>query len=156
MSPLSSKWIQALHWLARTGLGLLILYAGVVKMQDPVHFAESVKAFELTSPRWTEVLTYGVPAVETVAGLILMFGIPSLWRGAAVALAALLGVFCMAIASAWWRGLPVSCGCFGDASGVPTDPIWWLVRNAVLMGILLVLVAVQPQMRRTIGANGNR
>jgi uncharacterized membrane protein YphA (DoxX/SURF4 family) len=143
----SSKWLHTLHWLARTGIGLLFLYAGVVKMRDPVHFVENVKAFELTSPRWTEVLTFGVPALETVAGLILLLGIPSLWRGAAVVLAGLLAVFGVAIAAAWWRGLPVSCGCFGETSGVPTDPVWWLIRNAALAGILISLAA-------SLGKNG--
>ncbi len=149
ISPRGSKWIYVAHWLTRTGVGLLFLYAGFVKMRDPVHFAESIKAFEFTSPRWTEVLTFGVPAVEAVAGLILLLGIPSLWRGSAVALAGLLGVFCVAIASTWWRGLPVNCGCFGDASGVPTNPAWWLIRNAVLAGVLLLLVAFQIPMKRS-------
>ena len=140
MLPRSSKWLHVLHWLARTGLGLLFLYAGAVKMHDPIHFAESVKAFELTSPRWTEVLTFSVPAFETVASLILFLGIRSLWRGAAFVLAGLLAVFSVAIGAAWWRGLPVSCGCFGEPSGVPTDPMWWLIRNAALVGTLIFLV----------------
>lgn len=142
-----SKWLNVAHWLTRTGIGLLFFYAGVVKMRDPIHFVESIKAFELTSPRWAEILTFGVPALEAVAGLILLLGITSLWRGAAVTLAGLLAVFCVAIASAWWRGLPVNCGCFGETSGVPTDPVWWLLRNAVLAGVLLFLVRFQLPMK---------
>jgi len=142
-----SKWIYVAHWLTRIGVGLLFLYAGIVKMLDPVHFAEGIKAFELTSPQWAEVLTFGVPALEAVAGLILFLGVRSLWRGAAVVLAGLLAVFCGAIVSAWWRGLPVSCGCFGDASGVPSDPMWWSIRNAALAGVLLLLVGFHSRIR---------
>jgi uncharacterized membrane protein YphA (DoxX/SURF4 family) len=133
--------LHIVHWLARTGLGALFLYTGVVKALDPGAFAESIKAFELTGPRGTEVLTFNVPALEIVAGAILLLGIPRLWRGAATVLAGLLGVFCLAVALAWTRGLTVSCGCFGGTA-VPTDPGWWLLRNAVLAGGLLALLAM--------------
>ncbi len=135
------SWLRVLHGLVRAGLGALFLYTGVVKALDPAAFAESIMAFELTGPRGTEALTFGVPALESVAGLILLLGIPRLWRGAALVLAGLLLVFIVAIALAWARGLTVSCGCFGGAGGVPGNPAWWLLRNGALAAALLLLVA---------------
>ncbi|HEY5793051.1 MAG TPA: MauE/DoxX family redox-associated membrane protein [Chthoniobacterales bacterium] len=144
MKPvLSPKASYALHWMARTGLGLLFFYAGIVKILDPIRFAESIKAFELTGPRLTEALTFGVPALELAGGCILALGVRSLWRGAASVLAGLLGVFSAAVASAWWRGLAVSCGCFGAPDSFPSNPAWWLARNALLAAVLAALVLTQ-------------
>jgi uncharacterized membrane protein YphA (DoxX/SURF4 family) len=147
--------IHVVHWLARTGLGALFLYTGVMKALDPGAFAESIKAFELTGPRGTEALTFGVPALEVVAGVILLLGIPQLWRGAAAVLAGLLGVFCLAVALAWARELTVSCGCFGGVA-VPTDPGWWLLRNALLAGELLALLAISSRRAPADGVSMQR
>lgn len=140
----------AFHWLIRTGLGLMFIYSGAVKMIDPANFAENIKEFEIAGPRLTELLTYGIPAMEFVAGVILAIGIRSLWRGAAGVLVCMLLTFTFIVALAWARGLTVSCGCFGDTSHLPTSPAFWIARNVVIALALITLVrktALQPVAR---------
>jgi hypothetical protein len=75
-----------------------------------------------------------LPATELVLGLSLIFA-PAPWRRAAtVGVEILFLLFTIAVASAYARGINITCGCFGgggDAIGPLT-----LARNlALLLGI---------------------
>lgn len=119
---------------ARVGVGLIFIYAGVVKAMDPSAFAESIRHFRLVSGLLAELLAFYLPYLEIVTGAALV--IHRATQAAAVILSALVCIFTLALASAWWRGLDVSCGCFGKTLAV-TDLSWAMLRNAMLLSALI-------------------
>ena len=85
-----------------------------------------------------------LPWLEIAAGAALL---GKRWRlGALLIVAGLLLVFMGALGSAWWRGVDVSCGCFGHEI---ERAAWWIPmgRDAVLLAIAAaawLLEARQP------------
>lgn len=113
----------------RLVLGLLFLWAGVVKMKDPYGFQEHLLAYQLLPFALTGVVALFLPALEALLGLALIlrrWEIESLWW-----ILVLTGGFAFGLGSAWIRGLNIECGCFGaaDLSGTYA---WWLFRDLAL------------------------
>src|ERR1051326_3516598 len=101
----------------------IFLYAGVLKMLDPVQFAHDVKNYQILP--WT-------------LSVALAFYLPWLYRGALFFLAILTVVFTLATAAAKIRGLDITCGCFGHASQHWSFP----AHLATNLGILVALLAL--------------
>ncbi|MBX5459396.1 MAG: hypothetical protein IRZ31_21100, partial [Thermogemmatispora sp.] len=83
-----------------------------------------------------------LPAVEIGCALALLLGIAARWMASALLI--LLLVFSAALASAWWRHLPLPCHCFGEAdpgkvSSFPRS----LLRNAGL-GVVALSTGLAP------------
>jgi uncharacterized membrane protein YphA (DoxX/SURF4 family) len=92
-------------------------------------------------------VAWGLPFAELALAVLLVVGLAT--RLAAAGSAVLLGLFMVAMASAWARGLQIHCGCFGGgpAAGVQaSDYLVELVRDAGLLAIALLL-AWQPDSR---------
>lgn len=104
--------------LLRFALAAVFLYAGVVKIWDFPHrawatpeFMNDVLNYQLLPWYPSMAVAAFLPWLEIVAGAALL---GRRWRlGALTVLSTLTLVFLGAMASAWWRGLDVSCGCFG-------------------------------------------
>ncbi len=112
-------------------LGGIFVYAGQAKIQAPAVFADSIASFRLLPAALSNVLAIGLPPFEVLLGLLLVTG----WRGRTSSFCALLttSVFVMALVSAWVRGIPVDCGCFGAAdTPVKEWPLWLLVGRDLL------------------------
>ena len=105
----------------RIGLGLLMAYAGAMKLiEPPATFAEEIGNYRLL-PALAPAAAATLPAVEVVAGLALIL-LRGGWRqGAALLNLSLLLVFTAAVASARARGIDLRCGCFGGESGPVTN-----------------------------------
>ncbi|MUM77306.1 DoxX family membrane protein [Pseudodesulfovibrio sp. F-1] len=98
----------------RLGLGGAFVYAGVLKLMDPMAFAAAIDGYGLVSWSTAKTLARVLPAVEVVTGAGLVFDI----RGALGLVVAQLLVFMGVLAWAMHLGLDVDCGCFGP-SGLP-------------------------------------
>ncbi|MEO0056017.1 MAG: hypothetical protein RLZZ50_1964 [Verrucomicrobiota bacterium] len=112
----------------------VLAWAGVTKLADPSLFAIDIANYRLLSPIFSAMAAVYLPWLELclAAGLL----VPRL-RGVARWLAlGLVLVFCVALCSAWVRGLDIRCGCFGGSAGGATE-IEALARNAVLVGLLV-------------------
>lgn len=124
-------------------LAAVWLVAGVAKISDLDGMQRSIVAFDLVPFSTTAALAFIIPASEILLGLLLLAGVGV--RVAAVGSAVLLGVFMVAIAAAWARGLAIDCGCFGSTGLAPPDPVKGyvtdLVRDSVLLGLALWCVA---------------
>jgi uncharacterized membrane protein YphA (DoxX/SURF4 family) len=118
-------------------LGGIFVYAGVVKVLDPVQFANDIDNYK-TVPWFISVrLALYLPWLEIFCGLAVIFHF--LYRGGLSILTALIAVFIGATIAAKVRGLDITCGCFGHASknwGFTTH----LALDLVLLGGLLFLV----------------
>ena len=90
-----------------------------------------------------------LPWLELVAGFGLL--IPQIRRGSALVIALLLFAFIILHASAWARGLDISCGCFSAHQSYKTpDYLWLIFRNLGLLtvcGCVLIRDWQYPQQR---------
>lgn len=117
----------AINFLLRIAFGGLFVYAGIVKLADPlgiVGFTDDIRTFDILSDPWVAWLAMTLPWFEVICGFAVMAG--PLRHGALVLLNMSLLAFLGALISAWVRGLDVSCGCFGhsDAHASVMELIW--------------------------------
>ena len=98
----------------RVVLGGLFVYAGVVKIGNPLDFAQDIRNYRLVGQALSFVVAIVLPWLEILAGAFLIAGI---WkRGAALVITGLLVFFIILTLVTMARGLDVDCGCFGSLS----------------------------------------
>jgi putative oxidoreductase len=129
------SWLASpyLSLLFRLSLGVLFVYAGLVKIIDPLGFAHALYNYHVL-PAWLiNPLAICLPWVELMAGAGLIAGI--MVAGGALVVSGLLAVFAIAIGVGLIRGLDIACGCFSTSASA--EPISWLfvVRDLLLLGM---------------------
>ncbi|MBN2266049.1 MAG: DoxX family membrane protein [Candidatus Aminicenantes bacterium] len=98
----------------RVVLGGLFVYAGVVKIADPLDFAQDIRNYRLVGQALSFVAALVLPWLEILAGAFLVLGV---WkRGAVLVITGLLVFFIVLTLVTMARGLDVDCGCFGAVS----------------------------------------
>lgn len=130
------KWILAASWAGRLIAGAVFIYAAVLKLLDPVTFAQDIANYQ-AFPHWTWNLAAAVvPVVELLGGLALLTGFKR--RAGSLMLGALTLAFIGLIFSVIVRGIDLSCGCFGEAT--QASAVGWplLLRD---LGLLVAIVA---------------
>ncbi len=113
--------------------------AGVSKVGEPLRTLASVYSYQIDVPDWVAwALAHGLPWGEILLGVALLSGV---WlRVTAWCAQAVLGVFLLVTAQAWWRELPIDCGCVDlgalhPALAVLETPGGAVLRNLLLMGL---------------------
>jgi len=122
---------RALLLAGRIGLGLVLLYAGYAKLQQPwISFAATIEAYKILPPDAVIFTARTLPWFELLLGALLVLGVGLRWV-AAVASALLLMFFAILVRS-YALGMDVDCGCFG-----PGEKLSWktLVRDGLLVGV---------------------
>ncbi len=117
-------------------VGALFVYAGAVKVLDPVGFAGDIENYKMMPWPIGVRLAFYLPWLEILCGLALITRF--LYRGGLLILTALMAVFVVATIVAKMRGLDISCGCFGHASKYLSFA-WHLALDFVLVAALLFL-----------------
>jgi putative oxidoreductase len=117
-------------------IGGLFIYAGVIKVLDPVEFAGDIENYKTLPWPIGVRLAFYLPWLEILCGLALITR--QLYRGGLFILTVLMSVFILATIVAKARGLDISCGCFGHASKSLTFA-WHLALDFLLLGGLLFL-----------------
>lgn len=131
MKPKKKELVLA---AVRMGLGAVFIYAGVLKIREPEAFAGSVAAYQIFPYYLNYLVAATVPWVETLCGLLLIFGFRV--RAAAGIVAGMNILFIVLLASTIARGLDIDCGCFRQ--GGEKTPAW----IAILRDILFLSAAV--------------
>jgi putative oxidoreductase len=118
-------------------IGGLFIYAGVVKVLDPVQFAADIDNYKILP--WTigVRLAFYLPWLEIFCGLALITR--KLYLGGLSLLTAMVVVFITASVIAKARGLDITCGCFGHASD-NLGFAWHLALDFVLLAGLIFLM----------------
>ena len=122
---------RSLLLVGRIGVGLVLLYAGYAKLQQPwISFAATIEAYKILPPDAVIFTARTLPWFEVVLGALLVLGVGLRWV-AAVASALLLMFFAILMRS-YALGMDVDCGCFG-----PGEKLSWktLVRDGLLVGV---------------------
>jgi putative oxidoreductase len=120
-------------WMAlRFALALTFVLAGLSKAFDPQSFTLAIEHYHLTPWDVSVALALYLPWIELAVGLALLF--KKLYLGALAITLFLSVLFLAAVASAWWRALDLSCGCFGSSQNHTHYP------SHLALNLLLVLV----------------
>jgi putative oxidoreductase len=117
-------------------IGGLFIYAGAIKVLDPVGFAGDIDNYKTLPWPVSVRLAFYLPWLEILCGLALITRL--LDRGGVFVLTVLMAVFIIATIVAKMRGLDISCGCFGHASQYLSFA-WHLALDFLLLGGLLFL-----------------
>jgi hypothetical protein len=118
-------------------LGGIFLYAGIMKALDPGAFVGDLRGFQVFPETALPILAAFVPYLEIFVGAALVLGV--LYSGALFLSGGQLLTFAALLASAMWRGLDISCGCFGRHAGGDSVEIG-LLRDGILLLIWFALV----------------
>lgn len=116
--------------------GGLFIYAGALKMIDPIQFATDVDNYKILPWTICAGLAFYLPWLEIFCGLALVFRL--LYRGALSILIALISIFIIVTVAAKIRGLDITCGCFGHASQHWSFPAH-MATDLAILGALIVL-----------------
>jgi uncharacterized membrane protein YphA (DoxX/SURF4 family) len=117
-------------------IGGLFVYAGVVKVLDPVGFAGDIENYKILPWPIGVRMAFYLPWLEIFCGAALITR--RLHRGALFILTVLMSVFIIVTIIAKARGLDISCGCFGHATK-SLSFAWHLVLDFILLGGILFL-----------------
>jgi len=120
-------------------VGGIFIYAGVIKVLDPVQFGLDIDNYK-SLPWFVSVrLAFYLPWLEIFCGLAVIFRF--LYRGGLSILTALIAVFIGATIAAKMRGLDITCGCFGHASEHWNFPQHMAIDLAILIALVALLFA---------------
>ncbi|MEM6915811.1 MAG: MauE/DoxX family redox-associated membrane protein [Verrucomicrobiota bacterium] len=123
---------MSIFWfLLRLAFGALFIFSGVMKLKDPIFFADVVRNYQLVGDPIAPAMALFVPWVEIFAGIAVM--LDRFARVGSFVLTGALMVFTLAIAISWIRGLDITCGCFGQNEEL-NYPVK-MAQNVVLLAI---------------------
>jgi uncharacterized membrane protein YphA (DoxX/SURF4 family) len=129
----------ALTWLyhfLRLGLACIFIYAGFVKLLDPRAFAQAIAQYELIPETLLPLVAVGLPALELLAGVGLIFEV----RGSLTIIALLLLIFLVILGYAIWHNLDIDCGCFtADELDAQHGLVTAFRRDLIMIGATLFL-----------------
>lgn len=123
----------------------IFIYAGVLKIIDPVAFARDIDNYKMLPWPAAVGLGFYLPWLEVLCGLALIFR--RLYSGGLWILTGLTIVFIVATVAAKARGLDISCGCFGHVSQGWSFG-WHMVLDLGLLAVLAILLVAGSSRNR--------
>ncbi len=129
-----------LRLLLHIFFGGAFVYAGLLKVTDPMSFLDDVRSFDLLGDPWAAWVAMALPWLEILAGLAVMSGL--LRQGGLLILNVSLLVFLAAILISWQRGIDIRCGCFGHADATSN------YRDLILRDLVLLAVGLGLMFKR--------
>src|SRR5438132_11106448 len=122
-------------------VGGIFIYAGVIKVLDPVQFANDIDNYKSVPWFVSARLAFYLPWLEILCGLAVIFRF--LYRGGLSILTALIVVFIGATVAAKLRGLDITCGCFGHASQHWSFPQHMAIDLILFVALVIALIREQ-------------
>ena len=133
------RWEVGLTWLyhcLRLTLACIFIYAGVIKLLDPRTFAHTIAQYNLIPDGLLPPVAVGLPALELLAGVGLIFEV----RGSLTVIIILLLIFLVILGYAVLNNLDIDCGCFTveELEGIySVKTAFW--RDVIMIGASLFL-----------------
>ena len=131
---------NGLIWFCRIGVGLLFIFSGLIKINDPLGFSYKLEEyFEVFHIGFLSGVAVGIAillcSLEIILGFALLIGV----RAKQVALGLLLLITFFAFLTFYSAFFKVvqTCGCFGDA--IPLTPWQSFSKDLVLLLLIIVL-----------------
>lgn len=102
--------LDAISAFARFYLAYIWISAGIAKLSDHMVMTQTIVAYEIFTPQWSDYLARLIGPLEIAGGILLLLGL--FLRQAGKVSAIVLVLFIIGIGQAWARGLDIDCGCF--------------------------------------------
>ncbi len=106
-----NKWVLL---GCRLVVGGLFIWAGVLKIIDPLGFAQSIENYRFFPRGLVFIIAIVLPWVEVLSGVFLIVHL--FRRSSALIISVLLIGFIGLVVIAMLRGIDTTCGCFGSLS----------------------------------------
>lgn len=135
-----TKLQQTLLWISRIFVGLLFIFSGLIKANDPIGFGYKLDEYWLVfgtdflMPH-SATIAIVVCALEILLGALLLLGFYR--RIVAWGLLLLIIFFTFLTFYSAFFEVVTSCGCFGDA--IPLTPWESFIKDLVLLAFILVI-----------------
>jgi uncharacterized membrane protein YphA (DoxX/SURF4 family) len=131
--------------IVRIALASIFIYGGVVKLFAPKAFAATISTYNLVPDIFLPVVAIGLPLVETVAGLALLFN--RYWGLHLIT--GLLVMFVFVLGYGILGDLNVDCGCFGaeeldSQAGLRAA----FYRDLIMIGLVVPYLYLSRQARK--------
>ncbi|MGB9716606.1 MAG: MauE/DoxX family redox-associated membrane protein [Thermodesulfovibrionales bacterium] len=124
------------YHLIRFSISLIFIYAGLLKLFDPKAFARAISQYELVPEGLLTPLAIGIPALEVLAGVCLIFSI----RGSLSLIFGLLITFIFVLWYGILRHLDIDCGCFSPEELKSQANLWnAFYRDIAMVGAVIYL-----------------
>lgn len=152
-SPLQkqNKGSDILLWVSRLFVGLLFVFSGLVKANDPMGFGYKLQEyFQVFNFHflndYSTFVAIGICALEIIFGVLLVLGVAS--RKVAWGLLLLIIFFTFLTFYSAFFDVVSSCGCFGDA--IPLTPWESFIKDLVLLAFILVVFVKRREIKPLI------
>ncbi|MGB7296157.1 MAG: MauE/DoxX family redox-associated membrane protein [Candidatus Aminicenantales bacterium] len=132
---------KALLVVFRLIAGGVFIWAGILKIVDPLGFAQSIMNYRVFPHELAFITALVLPWVEVIAGGLLIVGLFK--RSSALLISLMLIGFIGLVALALARGIDTSCGCFGNLSR-PAD-LTLILADAGLLYFALCVFFARPK-----------
>ena len=131
--------------LVRFFLGSVFIYAGLSKLLDPKAFARVLSQYDLIPESLLAPVAIGLPALEFLAGLGLIFAI----RGSLSIIFGLLITFVIVLWYGILHNLNIDCGCFSpeEIKGYTS------LRHALYRDIVMIAAAIYLYVSDLVSGN---
>lgn len=103
--------LSGFGFIVRLGLGCMFLVSALPKIRQPYDFLGDVYAYEIVGPKMGVLVAMTMPWAELLVGICLLGSV--FVGGALLASAGMGAMFTFVLSWAIYRGLDISCGCFG-------------------------------------------
>src|ERR1041385_3085456 len=105
-----NRFRSTLSRIIALAVGGIFIYAGVIKVIDPITFARDIDNYHMLPWALSVRVAFYLPWLEVFCGLAVFSGL--FHRGALLILISLISIFIIASLIAKARGLDITCGCF--------------------------------------------
>ena len=133
-----------LYHIIRFALGSIFVYAGFIKLINPKTFAKAISQYDLVPESMLIPVAIGLPAIEFLAGLGLIFAI----RGSLSIIFGFLVTFVIVLWYGILNNLSIDCGCFSPEELKSYTSLWYaFYRDLVMIAAVIYLYvsdSVQP------------
>ncbi len=148
--PSRDAMLSAFVLVVRLGLGFIFIVSSVPKIRQPFAFLGSVYGYELVGPQMGVLVAMVLPWVELFTGVCLVGGV--FVGGALLASMGMGAMFTFVLASALWRHLDISCGCFSSSAAGKISYVT-LIRAIVILLVSMAayagVILLQPKQWQT-------
>lgn len=139
---------QSLLWISRIFVGLLFIFSGLIKANDPIGFGYKLQEYwvvfgtDFLMPH-SATIAIVICALEILLGALLLLGFYR--RSVAWGLLLLIIFFTFLTFYSAFFEVVTSCGCFGDA--IPLTPWESFIKDLILLAFILVIFAWRKHIR---------
>lgn len=139
-------------WLFRIIVGILFIFSGLVKANDPLGLSYKMNEFfEVWGTTWAMqyslALSVAMIGFEIIAGVALLLG--AAFRVFSFLLLLLTAFFTFLTAYVYLTDKIKECGCFGDCIKISNAETFW--KDVILLILVLILFAFRKRIKPLFG-----